>query len=309
MQPTVQNTSVFAKPDFPRKIWQTAKTGVAGMDEADRQAVQSWTKMNQKWRYETITQYGAESYIQERFADRWEIQEVFTDLQDPILRSDLIRYLVLLGDGGVYSDLDTRSLKPIDGWIPIEYKNRANVVIGVEYDKLDGGRWTDWTLDLQFCSWTVLARPGHPLLELTVARAIQGLKSHALKQETTISGITLSREEVLDTTGPAMFTRAVFESLSTSTGTNFTLFNVTGMQSPKLVDDILILPIAAFGNGQGHSNAPSPDHEGALVQHLFKGSWKDKHPLEGQSPEAASPESHTEGGKDKANEFDTKGAV
>ena len=81
------------------------------------------------------------------------------------------------------------------------------------------------------------------------------------------------------------------------------------MRSPRLVEDIVILPIAAFGNGQGHSNAPSPDHEEAYVQHLFKGSWKDNHPMEGQSPDSGSPESQAEGSKDKANEFDTRGAV
>ena len=32
--------------------------------------------------------------------------------------------------------------------------------------------------------------------------------------------------------------------------------------------------------GQGHSNSGSPLHESALVQHLFKGSWKGDHQFE-----------------------------
>lgn len=42
---------------------------------------------------------------------------------------------------------------------------------------------------------------------------------------------------------------------------------------------VLILPINAFGSGQMHSKNGSPDENTALVQHLFKGSWKADHPF------------------------------
>lgn len=91
---------------FPRKIWQTSKNGPAGLDSEDKQPIQSWVKINQKHRYEILTAHTAESYVRDTFSHRQDIVEMFTDLQDPILRADLIRYLVLLGDGGVYSDID-----------------------------------------------------------------------------------------------------------------------------------------------------------------------------------------------------------
>ena len=72
----------------------------------------------------------------------------------------------------------------------------------------------DWTLDLQFCTWAVLAKSGHPLMEKTINQVIARLRKLALKQGTTISGIKASREEVLDTTGPALFSKMVFEYLS-----------------------------------------------------------------------------------------------
>ena len=273
------------KASFPRKIWQTSRTGPGGFDDGDRDAVRTWTKLNQKWRYESVTQYSAESYIRDRYADEPEIQEIFTDLQDPILRADMIRYLVLLRDGGLYTDLDTKSLKPIDDWVPSEYQGNTSVVVGVEYDRLSGNRWNDWTLDLQFSTWAILTKPNHPLLEHTVQKVIGGLKRLALKQGKTISGVKASREEVLDTTGPALFTHSVFDILSQTTGTTFTWKNVTNLKKPRLVDDILILPVTAFGCGQGHSDSGHPDEETALVQHLFKGSWKGDHMLEEGSHE------------------------
>ena len=230
------NASEHSHP-FPRKIWQTSKTGPAGLGGDDRKSIQSWVKINQKHRYEILTQYSAESYVKDRFSHRPDIEETFIDLQDPILRADLIRYLVLLGDGGVYSDIDTTSLTPIEDWVPSAYANEVNLVIGIEYDKLDGGRWDAWSLDLQFCTWAILAKPGHLLMAMTVDRVIGRLKELARQQETMISGIRASYQEVMNTTGPALFTEAVIEGLAHTTGTNFTWHNLTGMTESRVVGD------------------------------------------------------------------------
>ena len=134
---------------FPRKIWQTSKTGPARLDENDRKSIHSWVKMNQKHRFEILTQYSAETYVKDRFLHRPDIEEIVVDLQGPILRADLHRYLVLLGDGGVYSDIDTTALKPVEDWIPSAYIDKVNLVVGVEDDILNKpARWADWTLDL-----------------------------------------------------------------------------------------------------------------------------------------------------------------
>ena len=287
--PLVYNASLTSS-QFPRKIWQTSKTSPAGLEEGDRKAILSWVKINQKHRYEIVTQHTAESYVREKFAHRQDIVEVFMDLQDPILRADLIRYLVLLGDGGVYSDIDTMSLKPIEDWVPTAYQKDTNLVVGIEYDTLGRGRWVDWTLDLQFATWTVLAKPGHLFLEITIDRVLERLKRLAFQQERAISQIKPSFHEVLDTTGPALFTKAVFEGLSYTTGTSFTASNISGLTEPRLIGDVLILPINAFGSGQAHSNSGSPESDSALVHHLFKGSWKGDHRFADKKPQEKKPE-------------------
>ena len=219
---------------FPKKIWQTSRTSAVGLEDDDRKTILSWIKINQKHRYEIVTQHSAESYVRDRFAHRQDVVEVFLDIQDPILRADLIRYLLLLGDGGVYSDIDTVSIKPIEDWIPTAYRNDVNLVVGIEYDSLGGGRWVDWTLDLQLATWVIMAKPGHILLEMTVQRVLERLRKLALKQERAVSQIKPSFHEVLDTTGPAMFTQVVFEGLSHMIGTPFTASNITGMTEPRL---------------------------------------------------------------------------
>ena len=142
---------------------------------------------------------------------------------------------MLLGDGGVYSDIDTTSLKSIEDWVPLAYLNKIKLVVGVDYDKLDGVRWRDWTLDIQFCTWTILANAGHRLMKMTVDRVIARLKVPAREQGTKISGIRPSFMHVLNITGPAFVTRTIIEGHTT--GTNFTWENTTGMTESKLLGD------------------------------------------------------------------------
>ena len=263
------NTSEHSHP-FPRKIWQTARTGPAALDDNDRKSVRSWMKTNPKHRYEILTKYSAETYVKDRFSHRPDIEEVFVRLQDPILRADFIRYLVLLGDGGAYSDIDTMSLKPIEDWVPSAYADQVNLVVGIEYDKLDGERWGDWPLDLQFCTWAILAKPGHILMERTVDRVIARLKALALQQGTTISGIHASYDDVLSTTGPSLFTEAIIEGLADSTGTEFTWQNITGMTESRLVDDgtYSLRPTSFSELHPGHGDASQKCRSCAHVSRL-----------------------------------------
>ena len=200
-------------------------------------------------------------------------------IDDNMMRADLAKYLVLYGDGGIYCDLDTVLLKPIDQWIPHEFRGKANLVVGVEYDVLDGGRWGDWTLDLQFASWAIQAMPGHQAFEIALKHGTGRLQKLAEEQGTSVTDMKASYKEVLDSTGPALFTRSVMEAIGIQTNSDFTWKNITGMKEARLYGDILILPINAFGSGQQHSNSGSPEDDDAFVQHLFAGSWKADHPF------------------------------
>ena len=269
----VHLSSLESKKPIHHKIWQTTKLGPMRLEERDRNNLGKWDEMNPDWRHEVLTDGGCDEYVRDRFADRPEIVDVFTGLKDNILRADLIRYLVLLGDGGVYSDIDTESLKPIDQWIPSEYKDKTNVAVGVEYDTF-GNDPSPALLVVQLVNWTIMSKSGSPLLDLTVRKAIRAINALAEKQQVPIGQINANFNDVLASTGPAQLTMATFEYLSEVTGTHVSWINVTGLTSPKLIHDVLVLPITAFGNGQTHSNAGPTDDPAALVHHLFSGSWK-----------------------------------
>lgn len=133
-------------------------------------AVMSWLEKNPHYRYERITQTNDEGYVREKYAHRPDIVEATLDLQDNMLRADLIQYIFLLAEGGIYTDLDTVCLKPIDSWIPAELKSKTNLVLGIEGDCLGGDLVQGFSQCVQFATWTMMVKPGHFVLNLILER-------------------------------------------------------------------------------------------------------------------------------------------
>jgi alpha 1,6-mannosyltransferase len=68
----------------------------------------------------------------------------------------------------------------------------------------------------------------------------------------------------------------VFESLSELSGRENEVLRdvVSELTEPWQIDDVLILPINAFGSGQLHSGSRMPEECDPLVVHSFAGSWR-----------------------------------
>lgn len=100
--------------------------------------IQSWVTKNQDYAYTLMSNDGGNTFARKHYADRPDILKPFLDLQFPVLRSDLLRYMILETEGGVYSDLDTNALKPVRDWIPKDMKSKVHAIVGIEYDQLGG---------------------------------------------------------------------------------------------------------------------------------------------------------------------------
>lgn len=238
-------------------------------------------------RYELITKERGESYAREQFAHRPQLLTDFLTLQDGLLRADLVRYLLLYGLGGTYTDLDTVCLRPISQWIPKHLEAKVNLILGVEGDSLGSGLIEGFSHRVQFATWTIRAKPGHMIMDIIVNRVHRQLRELATKQNTTLDKIEASYMDVIDTTGPGVFAESVYEGLSLITGTNVTSQNLTGMTESRLIGDVLILPVTSFAAGVDHSGAGDVSDPRALVEHRFVGSWKAEHPM--ALPEMANP--------------------
>lgn len=263
------------REEFPKRIWTTGPLSPMriGKDAADY--TRTWMDLNPGYRYELLTDGGAATYVKNNFPGDSNIVDTYMALGDFILRADLIRYLALLKDGGVYNDLDVACNKPIDLWIPPTLRDNTSVVLGIEADNNLG---KGGNKIFGFVNWTLMARRDQPFIRYLIDHVIRNLHQAASKHNETLGDLRLYRQEVLDVTGPGALTQTAFKYLSAQTQTTVTAQNFSKMKRPRLVEGILVLPINSFGAGHQVRWSGADEDGSALVHHHFAGSWKGSHP-------------------------------
>ena len=270
---------------FPRKIWQTWKVDALDFEERDLTTARTWTQKNPGHRYEVLTDNNDLYYVETHFGpdglDRPDIVDMYRSLTAKIIKADILRYLIMYVEGGVYADIDVEALKPVDRWIPDRY-NEADIdmVISVEIDQPG---FKDHPIlgkkSRSFCQWTFLSKPGLPVMLKLVENIMDWLNKIAEKQKVPISDITLDFDEVISGTGPSAFTIAVLEEMGARNGEEVTWDTFHNMAESKLVGGVLVLTVEAFAAGQGHSDSGNHNARTALVKHHYHASmWPINHP-------------------------------
>ncbi|KAF7196258.1 Initiation-specific alpha-1,6-mannosyltransferase [Pseudocercospora fuligena] len=236
-----------------------------------KKQVQTWTNLNPGWEYGFLSDDGSSQYVEEHFSEHTTIHNFWRELNVTILRADLIRYLAMLADGGVYSDMDTSCLKPIGDWIPPEFsESEIGIVAGIEYDD---NTYPMFARPISICQWTLMARPGHAVFEKVVARVIYHLEYLARIKHVQLSELKLNKKEVLDATGPGAFTDSIMEVISEHERRKVSWKELSQLKQAKLFGDVLILPVNAFAGNQKHSHSGRPEFGPKLVTHHFGRSW------------------------------------
>ncbi|CAG8130113.1 unnamed protein product [Penicillium olsonii] len=256
---------------FPLKLWQKAGSKGIGPDRSND--IQSWLKKNPYLRHEILTDGSADQYVRENFADFPEIRDLYLSLPVPILKADLLRQLILYNDGGIWSDLDVTCHHPIDIWIPEEYRDKTNVVVGLEFD------------GSQFASWTVMTKPRTSHSVAVVKYVVEKLQASAAEHNITTAELNMTMiSDVVDVTGPQAMTVALLQNLEKEMEMPIGRANITHIMQPTLLQDVLVLPNAAFASLQaGHPEDRGP----YLVEHHYAGSWKNTQGGEGLGLDSA----------------------
>lgn len=262
---------------FPAYIWQTWKWTPAHGEFTFRDQEATWTEKHPGFIHEVITDQVAVHLLRLLYASVPEVLEAYDALPLPVLKADFFRYLILLARGGIYSDIDTYAIRSAVEWIPDSVpRSTVGLVIGIEADP-DRPDWKDWySRRIQFCQWTIQAKPGHPVLREVVARITETTLKR--KRAGSLSGIV--DKNVVDFTGPALWTDVVFEyfndgrffDMSESAGP-IDWSNFTGMEMSKRVGDVVVLPITSFSPGVQQMGAKDVDDPMAFVQHEFEGTF------------------------------------
>lgn len=304
---TIRQQLAYQFPYEPRKpfennIWQTWKVG---LDEPtfplNYKGYQTdWDELNPNYNHYVLPDAECHELIDQLYTPVPDVARAYKLMPKSILKADFFRYLILLARGGVYSDIDTVGIKPIDTWISaqktiFDKPNGAGLVVGIEADP-DRPDWADWyARRIQFCQWTIQAKKGHPMLRELVARitelTLDRQKKGQLKK-------VLGKDQggdIMNWTGPGIWTDTVFEYMNNvlQTEENFktqrydeiiTWKLFTGIEAPVVVDDVLVLPITSFSPDVGQMGAKSTNDPYCYAKHMFLGSWKDDTPKHKPKP-------------------------
>ncbi|GKZ84307.1 hypothetical protein AnigIFM56816_009629 [Aspergillus niger] len=270
---------------FPRKIWQSWKVNPFEFEERDLNVARTWTSINPGYRYEVLTDQNDLHYVETNFGpdglNRPDIVETYRSLTAKIIKADLLRYLVMYVDGGVYADIDVEALRPLERFIPERFNEAdMDLIIGVEIDEPD---FNDHAIlgpkSQSFCQWTFISKPRQPVMMRLVDRILAWLHDHSVKQGKPISDLELDFDDIISGTGPSAFTEAVLAEMSARTGQEVTWKTFHDIPESKLVGGILVLTVEAFAAGQGHSDSGNHNARSALVKHHYHASgWPNTHP-------------------------------
>lgn len=264
---------------FPAYIWQTWKYTPASGDfgESFRPAEASWSELHPGFVHEVVTDDAAVYLLKHLYASLPEVVDAYESLPLAVLKADFFRYLILLARGGIYTDIDTTALRSTTDWIPEDVpRSSIGLIIGIEADP-NRTDWKEWySRRIQFCQWTIQAKPGHPVLRDIVATITEDTLRMKKKGVLKVNKFDKS---IVEFTGPAVWTDAVFSYLNDPNYFKTDVKNVTweaftGMETAKKVGDVVVLPITSFSPGVQQMGAKEPDDPMAFVKHDFEGTWK-----------------------------------
>lgn len=209
---------------IPNHIFQTWKVAAddSQFPKHFTRPYQSWSSKNENFTHTIITDDMIDEWIFQEFANVPAVIEAWKLMPRFILKADFFRYLVIFARGGVYSDMDTLCLKPINEWAIFNPKylpsnSRLNAIgcaIGIEADP-DRPDWAEWyARRIQFVQWTVVGKRGHPFLRELIARVVEETlrkqKQGMLKR---VEGKDTGGD-VMQWTGPGMFTDTFFDYIN-----------------------------------------------------------------------------------------------
>lgn len=262
------DTAVESPPAtlIPEKIWY--KVGPNGINNETREWMNTCLEQNPTFEHQIMKDSSADAYVIERFVHRPDIVKTYLALPIPILKADILRYLLLFAEGGIWSDLDVScGDTPIRNWIPEEYKKNVSLVVGWEFQTVYEKHMRE------FVTWMIMAKPGLRHMSMVINDTLEALHGKAKEHNVPISGLKMDTVgDIVWLTGPMAMSKSIIKSLGIEKD-NINYGTTPYVFEPQLFDNVLILPGYAFSASlQDYKDYEHPGP--ALVTHHFAGSWK-----------------------------------
>ncbi|KAJ3234580.1 hypothetical protein HDU81_001308 [Chytriomyces hyalinus] len=196
---------------IPLIIHQTYKTNLPSLWKAERPNrsryswFMSWRKVNPDAMHIVWTDAQADEFMRSAFPGT-RFYEAYQKLPRVVLKTDMLRYALLLKYGGVYSDGDTTCRRPLQDWF-VGHDN-ATLIVGVEWYANFHKHHEDHYKQLQLVQWTFAASAGHPMFDALLTDISKRVLDEYSEE------YLLNRDNVESIGGPRVFTRFVREYMA-----------------------------------------------------------------------------------------------
>jgi mannosyltransferase OCH1-like enzyme len=129
---------------IPKKLWQTHKTKLPPIESLE--CISSWFNKNPDYEWYYMDDTKCEQFIKDHFSE--EFYSMYKSLPYGVMKSDTWRIAVVYVYGGVYADLDTECVVPIDLWA-----NDKDLIVSYEPPTVNG-----------IANFVFASSPKHPAL-------------------------------------------------------------------------------------------------------------------------------------------------
>lgn len=274
------------KQKIPGYIWQTWKHGLNDdrFDRQYREGQAQWAYKNPGFVHELFNDDTSYAILRNLYSLVPEVVEAYESLPEVILKMDFFRYLILFAKGGVYADVDTYPLQPVPNWIPENVSpTELGLILAVGSDASSPNWRQSNHRRLEFGQFVIQSKPGHPVLREMIAQITENTlrMKHNLKDGASLSldGSANQRQlQISKWTGTGLWTDVVMNYLNDYVKSliyqSVTWKEFHKLETPKLVSDILVLPISSFASEVDIPKDGKVSDPLAYVKHSSAKIWR-----------------------------------
>jgi alpha 1,6-mannosyltransferase len=250
---------------IPKIIWQTYKTDFLDLPDTAKRTAQTWKRQNKHYKYKYLNDQEVEDFVLKYYGKDW--HNLLISVPLGVIKADIFRYLIIYKFGGIYTDLDTKCIMPIDTWIrglKSPYK---------DYDAVFGAEVVgDGQYPYRICQWTFAAKPGLPVFKTLIDNVYDALSN------TDWSKVDNHNHTVHFTSGPNIFSYSILSHLNlANTINNEHIYDpkvnlLTNVEFLNNHDNTLKNNLYFYGNEHAYM------FRRKAVKHMFAGSsqaWND----------------------------------
>lgn len=287
-------------------IWQIwSSTDTSQKDEFPETCislVDRWKDANSDYEHHLVNINEVQKWVQEELSDVPEVVVALDSLPDERIKMEFLKYLLVYIRGGLYADIDTIDIRPLEDWKAVFLASEAptppRLAIGIASD-FNHDNWQDYyNRRIVFSTSLFMSKQHHPFLAALIAR----ITSIALKEPdliaTTDWRVALylhdaNGDPTVQFTGPSIFSDVFLDYLH---GLNFpsvvidpydremqsntkiygpstrglSYANLSLLTHPVYINDMAVLPQLSFG---GYENVHDDSYEtgGEGYESLFYG--------------------------------------